>query len=160
MQRFWRSARRILRSKSGEGYIDACVFILIAGMTLAFVVSVFGVNWQKTSAQGFADFAARQIAADGAFSGSTVQNLTKVAGNGHFSIRLQTSDGYDATVPISTVNDGLPTKEIQEGTAFSVEITSLDTNAVGIGGVESGSVTVYGEANGISSHYWKDDGGV
>ena len=77
-----------------------------------------------------------------------------------FSIRLQTSDGYDATVPISTVNDGLPTKEIQEGTAFSVEITSLDTNAVGIGGVESGSVTVYGEANGISSHYWKDDGGV
>lgn len=155
MQKFWRAARRILRSNSGEGYIDTCVFILIAGMTLALVVSVFGVNWRKTTAQDFADYAARQIASDGAFSGSTIQKLTQVAGSGHFSIRVQTSDGYNVNVPINTANANLPTKAIQQGTAFTVNITSLDTNAIGIGGVKSNNVTVYGAANGVSAHYWK-----
>jgi len=116
---------------------------------------VFGVNWRKTSAQDYADYAARQIAADGAFSGTTVQKLTQVAGSGHFSIRIQTGDGYDVTVPISTANTNLPTKEIQQGTAFTVNITSLDTNAIGIGGVKSSNVTVCGAANGVSAHYWK-----
>lgn len=155
MRKFWRSARRILRSNSGEGYIDACVFILIAGMTLAFVVSVFGANWRKTTAQDFADYAARQISVDGAFSGSTIQSLTRVAGSGHFSIRVQTSDGYDATVPITTNNIGITARKIQQGTAFTVKITSLDTNAIGVGGVGSGGVTVYGAANGVSARYWK-----
>ena len=155
MRRFWRATRRILKSKRGEGYIDACVFILIAGMSLALALSVFGASWRKTTAQDFADYAARQITADGAFSGSTIQNLTKVAGNGHFSIRVQTSDGYNQTVPISTANTNMATKEIQQGTAFIVAITSLDSNAIGIGGVGSGNVTVYGAANGVSAHFWK-----
>lgn len=155
MRGFWRAVRRVLRSKSGEGYIDACVFILIAGMALAFSISVFGANWRKTTAQDYADFAARQIASDGAFSGSTIQSLTKVAGSGHFSIRVQTGDGYDTTVPISAANGSLPTKEFQEGTAFTVEITSLDVSAIGVGGVGSGNVTIYGAANGVSARYWK-----
>ena len=155
MREFWRLLRRVLRSNRGEGYIDTCVFILIAGMTLALVLSVFGVNWRKTTAQDFADYAARQIAADGAFSGSTIQELTQVAGSGHFSIRVQTSDGYDETVPISTANTNLTAKEIQQGTAFTVNISSLDQNAIGIGGVKSNNVTVYGAANGVSTHYWK-----
>ena len=155
MQKFWLLLRRVLRSNRGEGYIDTCVFVLIAGMTLALVVSVFGVNWRKTTAQDFADYAARQIAADGEFSGSTIQELTQVAGSGHFAIHVQTSDGYDETVPISTASANLIAKAIQQGTAFTVNITSLDTNAIGIGGVKSNNVTVYGAANGVSAHYWK-----
>jgi len=155
MQKFWRAARRIFRSNSGEGYIDTCVFILIAGMTLALVVSVFGVNWRKTTAQDFADYAARQIASDGAFSGNTIQELTRVAGSGHFAVRVQTGDGYDVNVPINTANTNLTTKEIQQGTAFTVNISSLDQNAIGIGGMKSNNVTVYGAANGVSAHYWK-----
>lgn len=155
MREIWRSVRRVLRSKRGEGYIDACVFILIAGMALAFSISVFGANWRKTTAQDFADYAARQIASDGAFSGGTIQALTQVAGSGHFSIRVRTGDGYDATVPISTANVGLATRKIQQGTAFTVVITSLDTNTIGIGGVDSGNISVYGTAGGVSARYWK-----
>ena len=136
-------------------YIDTAVFILIAGMSLALVLSVMGASWHKTNAQDYADYAARQIAADGAFSGSTIQNLTRVAGSGHFAIRVQTSDGYDQTIPISTANTTMATKEIQQGTAFTVAITSLDTNTIGVGGLGSGNVTVYGAADGVSARYWK-----
>jgi uncharacterized membrane protein len=150
-----KKVQAILRSRRGEMYIDAAVFILIAGLALALVVSVFGVNWRKTTAQDYADYAARQIASDGAFSSSTIGALTRVAGNGHFAIRVQTSDGYDMTVPISTTETNLPTKEIQQGTAFTVKITSLDANVIGVGGVNTQSVTVYGAANGVSNKYWK-----
>lgn len=150
-----RKLQAVLRSRQGEMYIDTAVFILIAGLTLALVVSVFGVNWRKTTAQDYADYAARQIAADGAFSGNTIQALTQVAGSGHFAIRVQTSDGYDITVPISTSETNLPKKEIQQGTAFTVKITSLDSNAIGIGGVNTENVTVYGATNGVSNKYWK-----
>lgn len=150
-----RKLQAVLRSRQGEMYIDAAVFILIAGLALALVVSVFGVNWRKTTAQDFADYAARQIASDGAFSGSTIQALTQVAGNGHFAIRVQTSDGYDIIVPISASETNLPTKEIQQGTAFTVKITSLDSNVIGIGGVKTENVTIYGAANGVSNKYWK-----
>lgn len=149
-------ARRILHSNRGEAYIDAAVFILIAGLALALTFSVFGINWRKTSAQGFADYAARQIAADGAFSGNTIRELTQVAGNGHFSIRVTTPDGYSTAVPITTANTNLPTKEIQEGTAFTVEITSIDSNTVGVNGVKNSNVAVYGAANGVSARYWKE----
>ena len=150
-----RKLQAVLRSRQGELYIDTAVFILIAGLTLALVVSVFGVNWRKTTAQDYADYAARQIAADGSFSGSTIQALTQVAGSGHFAIRVQTSDGYDTTVPISASETNLPTKEIQQGTAFMVKITSLDANVVGVGGMNTENVTVYGAANGVSNKYWK-----
>lgn len=155
MRKVWRPFFNILRSKSGEGYIDACVFILIASMALALVVSVFGVEWRKTSVQSCADYAARQIATDGAFSGSTIQSLIRVVGSGHFSIHVRTGDGYDATLPISTANVGLATRKIQQGTVFTVEITSLNNDAIGVGGVESGNVAVYGAANGVSARYWK-----
>ena len=151
MKKLW----AILRSRRGEMYIDAAVFILIAGLALALVVSVFGVNWRKTTAQDYADYAARQIASDGAFSGSTIGALTRVAGSGHFAIRVQTSDGYDTTVPISTSETNLPAKEIQQGTAFTVKITSLEANTIGVGGVNTENVTVYGAANGVSNKYWK-----
>ena len=150
-----KKVRTILRSRRGEMYIDAAVFILIAGLALALVVSVFGVNWRKTTAQDYADYAARQIAADGSFSGSTIGALTRVAGSGHFAIRVQTSDGYDTTVPISTSETNLPAKEIQQGVAFTVKITSLDTNVIGVGGGNTQNVTVYGAANGVSNKYWK-----
>lgn len=150
-----RKLQAVLRSRQGEMYIDTAIFILIAGLTLALVVSVFGVNWRKTTAQDYADYASRQIASDGAFSGSTIGDLTRVAGSGHFAIRVQTSDGYDITVPISTSETNLPTKEIQQGTAFTVKITSLDSNVIGIGGVNTENVTVYGAANGVSNKYWK-----
>lgn len=155
MRKVWQKTRSILLSRRGEAYIDAAVFVLIAGLTLALTISVFGVGWRKTSAQGFADYAARQIAADGAFSGSTIAELTQVAGSGHFSIRVTTPDGYDATVPISASNTNLPMKEIQEGTAFTVEITSLDSNTIGVKGVGNSKVAVYGAANGVSARYWK-----
>lgn len=147
--------RAILCSRCGEMYLDSAVFILIAGISLALVVSVCGISWRKTTAQDYADYAARQIAADGTFSGSTVVALTRVAGSGHFAIRVQTSDGYDATVPVSTSETNLPEKEIQQGTAFTVKITSLDINAIGVGGVKTKDVTVYGAANGVSCKYWK-----
>lgn len=155
MKKSWVRLRHVLRSRQGEMYIDAAVFILIAGLALALVVSVFGVNWRKTTAQDFADYAARQIASDGTFSGTTIGALTRVAGSGHFAIRVQTSDGYDTTVPISAAETNLPTKKIQQGTAFIVKITSLDPNVIGIGGVNTENVTVYGAANGVSNKYWK-----
>ena len=154
MRRGWDALFRILKSKRGEGYIDAGVFMLLTGMTLALALSIFGVNWRKTTAQDYADYAARQISADGTFSAVTVQKVARVAGSGHFSIEVKTDDGYDVSVPVSTVAS-LPTEEIQEGTAFSVYITSLDRNAIGVGGIKTSGVTVYGAANGVSQHYWK-----
>lgn len=154
MRKGWNAVRRVLKSRRGEGYIDAAVFMLLTGMTLALAVSIFGVNWRKTTAQDYADYAARQISADGAFSGTTVQKVARVAGSGHFSIEVKTDDGYDVSVPVST-GAALSTKEIQEGTAFSVYLTSLDSNRIGVGGLKTDSVTVYGAANGVSQHYWK-----
>ena len=154
MPKGWNAICRVFKSKSGEGYIDAAVFMLVAGMTLALAVSIFGVNWRKTTAQDYADYAARQISADGAFSAATVQKVARVAGNGHFSIEVKTDDGFDVSVPVST-GASLSAKEIQEGTAFSVYITSLDSNKIGVGGLKTNSVTVYGAANGMSQRYWK-----
>ena len=154
MRKGWDAICRVLKSKRGEGYIDAAVFMLLTGMTLALAVSIFGVNWRKTTAQDYADYAARQISADGAFSDATVQKVARVAGSGYFSIEVKTNDGYDVSVPVTT-SSSLSTKEIQEGTAFSVYLTSLDRNAIGVGGLKTDSVTVYGAANGVSQHYWK-----
>lgn len=154
MHKGWSAVRRVLKSKRGEGYIDAAVFTLLAGMTLALAVSVFGANWRKTTAQDFADYAARQISADGAFSGATIQKLSRVAGSGHFSIEVKTDDGYDVSVPV-TSGASLATEKIQEGTAFSVYLTSLENDRIGVGGLQTNSVTIYGAANGVSQHYWK-----
>jgi uncharacterized membrane protein len=154
MRKGWNAVCRVLRSRRGEGYIDAAVFMLLTGMTLALALSIFGVNWRKTTAQDYADYAARQISADGAFSGATVQKLARVAGSGHFSIEVKTDDGYDVSVPVST-GASLSTEEIQEGMAYSVYITSLDRNVIGVGGLKTNSVTVYGAANGVSQKFWK-----
>lgn len=154
MRKGWNAVCRVLKSKCGEGYIDAAVFMLLSGMTLALAVSIFGVSWRKTTAQDYANYAARQISADGAFSAATVQKVARVAGSGHFSIEVKTDDGYDASVPVTT-GASLSAKEIQEGTAFSVYITSLDSNKIGVGGLKTNSVTVYGAANGMSQRYWK-----
>lgn len=154
MRKGWNAVRRVLKSRRGEGYIDAAVFMLLTGMTLALAVSVFGVNWRKTTAQDYADYAARQISADGAFSAATVQKVARVAGSGHFSIEVKTDDGYDVSVPVTT-GSSLSAKEIQEGTAFSVYLTSLENDCIGVGGLKTDSVTVYGAANGVSQHYWK-----
>lgn len=135
-------------------YLDAAVFVLIAGIALALVVSVCGTSWRKTSAQDYADYAARQIASDGAFSAATVQKVARVAGSGHFSIEVRTDDGYDVSVPVTTTAS-LSTKELQEGTTFSVYLTSLDSNRIGVGGMKTESVIVYGAANGVSARYWK-----
>ncbi|MFT8888975.1 MAG: DUF4320 family protein [Ethanoligenens sp.] len=147
---FW----KFLRDKKGSVYIDTSVFLWVVLMSLALALSVFAFSWRKSTAQDFADYAARQIAADGAFSNATVQRLTQVAGNGHFSIEVKTADGYDMSVPICT-DTALNTEEIQQGTAFSVYITSLDQNVIGVGGVQTNSVTVYGTAGGVSARYWK-----
>ncbi|MFT8888173.1 MAG: DUF4320 family protein [Ethanoligenens sp.] len=154
MRKGWNAVCHVLKSRRGEGYVDAAVFMLLTGMTLALAVSVFGVNWRKTTAQDYADYAARQISADGAFSGATVQKLAGVAGSGHFSIEGKTDDGSDVAVPVTT-SSSFSTKEIQEGTAFSVYLTSLDRNTIGVGGLKTNSVTIYGAANGVSQHYWK-----
>lgn len=154
MKHFAGAARRVLKSRRGEGYIDVGVFVLLTGMTLALSLSVFGVNWRKTTAQDYADYAARQISADGAFSTATVQKISRVAGSGHFSIEVRTDAGYDVSVPI-TSGASLATEEIQDGTGFSVFITSLDPNVIGAGGIRTDSVSVYGAANGISERYWK-----
>ena len=154
MRKGWGAVRRVLKSRRGEGYIDAAVFLLLTGMTLALALSIFGASWRKTTAQDYADYAARQISADGAFSSATVQKVARVAGSGHFSIEVKTDDGYDVSVPVTT-GASLSTKEIQEGTVFSVYLTSTDRNAIGVGGLKTESVTVYGAANGVSQHYWK-----
>lgn len=146
--------RKFFRDKRGMVYIDTSVFLWIAIMCLALVLSVCAVSWRKTTAQDFADYAARQIAADGAFSSATVQKLTRVAGSGHFAIEVKTDNGYNLSVPIRT-DTTLTTEEIQQGTAFSVYITSLDQNVIGVGGVQTNSVSVYGAANGVSARYWK-----
>lgn len=151
----WNAVRRVLRSRRGEGYIDAAVFMLLTGMTLALALSIFGTSWRKTTAQDYADYAARQISSDGAFSTATVQKVVRVAGSGHFSIEIKTDDGYDVSVPVST-GASLSTKEIQEGMSFSVYITSLDRNVIGVGGLKTNSVAVYGAANGVSEHFWKE----
>ncbi len=154
MRKGWNAVRRVLQSRRGEGYIDAAVFMLLTGMTLALAVSIFGVNWRKTTAQDYADYAARQISADGAFSAATVQKVARVAGSGHFSIEVKTDAGYDVSVPV-TSGASLATEKIQEGTAFSVYLTSLGNDRIGVGGLKTNSVTVYGAANGVSQHYWK-----
>ena len=155
MRKGWNAVRRVLKSRRGEGYIDAAVFMLLTGMTLALAVSIFGVNWRKTTVQDYADYAARQISTDGTFSAATVQKVARVAGSGHFSIEVKTDDGYDVSVPVST-GASLSTKKIQEGTAFSVYLTSLENDRIGVGGLKTDSVTVYGAANGVSQHYWKE----
>lgn len=146
---------RLLHDRQGGMYVDSGAFVLILVMGLALALSVFAVNWRKTSAQDFADYAARQISADGAFSGSTVQKLTSVAGSGYFSVRVKTDDGYDVTVPISTSQAGYTQHKIQLGTSYSVYIMSLDANVIGVGGVKTDSVSVTGQANGTSMRYWK-----
>lgn len=148
--------RRFMHDTAGSGgYIDLAVFLIVFVGAIAFSISASGSGWHKTSAQDMASYAARQISADGAFSGTTIQQLSKIAGNNNFSIRVQTSDGYDATVPISSSQTSLATEEIQYGNSFTVAIYAAKNDAIGIGGVGVNSVSIAGFANGVSQKYWK-----
>lgn len=152
MRKWW---VRLIHDKRGSMYLDTAVFVFVACMSLALTISVLAVSWRKTSAQDIADYAARQISADGAFSGSTIQKLTTVAGSGHFLIEVKSESGLDVSVPVSSSETGYALQEIQQGTGFSVTITSTDQNVIGVGGVQTNNTSVYGAANGVSARYWK-----
>lgn len=152
-----KKAKHFMRDNSGGGgYIDLAVFLLVFVMAIVFALSAAGAGWHKTSAQDIASYAARQIASDGYFSGDTINDLIKVAGSGHFSIRVQTGDGYDATVPISSSETSYPTEKIQNGKSITVSVLAANNDTIGIGGVGSGSVSITGVANSVSTKFWKE----
>lgn len=146
---------KILREKRGYAFIDAAVILMVVCLMLALILSVFGVNARKTSAEDFANYAARQISLDGAFSGDTIKKLVTIAGNGNFSISVKTQDGtYSSTIDSSS--ESLTPVRIELGDQFTVTITSLKGNAIGIGGLGGGTANVVARSAGVGEVYWKE----
>lgn len=149
-----RRLKSILRSKAGGMYVDSAFFIWLAVAATALVLSVFAVSWGKTSSQNFADYAARQISADGSFSADTVKKLAKVAGSGHFEMEVKADDGYDATVPVGS-SSSCAEADFPLGTSFTVRIVPQDSYRIGIGGIKTVAAVVGGAADGVTTRYWK-----
>lgn len=146
---------KILREKRGDAFIDVAVILMVVAMVLALTLSVFGVNAKKMSAEDFANYAARQISQDGAFSGDTVKKLVKIAGDGNFSISVKTQDGtYSST--IDSAGESLTPVRIQMGDQFTVTITSVKGNVIGIGGLGGNTALVAATSAGVGEVYWKE----
>ena len=129
--------KTLLKSNSGEGYIDTVVIVIVAMLVIAMAVKVYPVFIVKNELNVFADEIARVAEIEGRIGGATSNKENE----------LKVNMGINPTVQWSR------TGNIQLNTEFSVIVTQV----VDIGFFEFGSfpITLKSKATGRSEVYYK-----
>ena len=129
--------KTLLKSNSGEGYIDTVVIVIVAMLVIAMAVKVYPVFIVKNELNTFASEIARVAEIEGRIGGATSNKENE----------LKVNMGINPTVQWSR------TGNIQLNTEFSVIVIQV----VDIGFFEFGSfpITLKSKATGRSEVYYK-----
>ena len=130
--------RKLLKRRSGEGYIDVCVLVVCAMLVLALVVRVLPVYITKQQLDTFATELVREAELYGRIGTETTRRAQ--------SLREQT--GLDPDISWSS------TGRIQLNQEITVVLT-YETNLGLFAGFGSFPITLRSEATGKSEVYWK-----
>ena len=130
--------RKLLKRRSGEGYIDVCVLVVCAMLVLALVVRVLPVYITKQQLDTFATELVREAELYGRVGTETTRRAQ--------SLREQT--GLDPDISWSS------TGRIQLNQEITVVLT-YETNLGLFAGFGSFPITLRSEATGKSEVYWK-----
>ena len=130
--------RKLLKRRSGEGYIDVCVLVVCAMLVLALVVRVLPVYITKQQLDTFATELVREAEMYGRVGTETTRRAQ--------SLREQT--GLDPDISWSS------TGRIQLNQEITVVLT-YETNLGLFAGFGSFPITLRSEATGKSEVYWK-----
>ena len=130
--------KKILKRRSGEGYIDVCVLVVCAMLVLALVVRVLPVYITKQQLDTFATELVREAELYGRVGTETTRRAQ--------SLREQT--GLDPDISWSS------TGRIQLNQEITVVLT-YETNLGLFAGFGSFPITLRSEATGKSEVYWK-----
>ncbi len=129
--------RKLLMSKSGEGYIDVCIIVLVAIMVIALMMTVIPALIAKNQLNNFANELAREAEIVGMI-GSETSSRESV---------LRERTGLSPTV--SWNRSG----KVQLNQEFTVTCTMVYN--IGFGEFGSFPVTLKSKASGKSEVYWK-----
>ena len=130
--------KKILKRRSGEGYIDVCVLVVCAMLVLALVVRVLPVYITKQQLDTYAVELVREAEIAGRVGTETTRR----------SVALTDSTGLDPDIRWST------TGRIQLNDEVTVTLT-LETDIGLFGGFGSFPITLTASATGKSEVYWK-----
>ena len=130
--------KKILKRRSGEGYIDVCVLVVCAMLVLALVVRVLPVYITKQQLDTFATELVREAELYGRVGTETTRRAQ--------SLREQT--GLDPDISWSS------TGRIQLNQEITVVLT-YEANLGLFAGFGSFPITLRSEATGKSEVYWK-----
>lgn len=130
--------KKILKRRSGEGYIDVCVLVLCAMLVLALVVRVLPVYVAKQQLDTYAVELVREAEIAGCVGTETSRRAAT----------LTDSTGLDPDIRWSK------TGRIQLNEEVTVTLT-LDMDIGLFGGFSSFPITLTAEATGKSEVYWK-----
>lgn len=129
--------RKLLRSKSGEGYIDVCIIVLVVIMMLALFTAAAPVMTAKMQLDNSADELVREAEISGRIGAETTARARVLSEKTGLSPKIEWS--RNGKIPLN-----------QE---FTVTLTvTLD---IGFGGFGSFPVTLTSKASGKSEVYWK-----
>ena len=133
----FKKVKTLLKSNSGEGYIDTVVIVIVAMLVIAMAVKVYPVFIAKNELNTFAGEIARVAEIEGRIGGATKNKENE----------LKASMGINPVVQWSRNGN------IQLNTEFSVTVTQV----VDIGFFEFGSfpITLKAKATGRSEVYYK-----
>lgn len=129
---------RLLKNRSGEGYIDVVVLVLCAMLVIALAVRVLPVYVAKNQLDNFATELCREAEITGRIGSET--NLRAQV--------LREKTGLDPLISWSR------TGNIQLNQEFTLTLT-LQTDIGLFGGFGSFPVTLTAKASGKSEVYWK-----
>ncbi len=129
---------RLLKNRSGEGYIDVVVLVLCAMLVIALAVRVLPVYVAKNQLDSFATELCREAEITGRIGSET--NLRAQV--------LREKTGLDPLISWSR------TGNIQLNQEFTLTLT-LQTDIGLFGGFGSFPVTLTAKASGKSEVYWK-----
>ena len=130
--------KKILKRRSGEGYIDVCVLVVCAMLVLALVVRVLPVYITKQQLDTYAVELVREAEIAGRVGTETTRRAAA----------LTDSTGLDPDIRWST------TGRIQLNDEVTVTLT-LETDIGLFGGFGSFPITLTASATGKSEVYWK-----
>ena len=133
-----RKRKGILRSKAGEGYIDACVVVLCSMLVIALAVQVLPVYIAKQQLDSFAVELVREAEISGRVGTETNRRAAT----------LQEQTGLEPD--ISWSENG----RIQLNEEVNVTLT-LERDIGLFGGFASFPITLTSRASGQSERYWK-----
>jgi Flp pilus assembly protein TadG len=139
--------RRFIRDRTGEGYVDVAITLLIVITFFASLMALFPIFTAQQNLNQTAKYMARTVELYGKADDATLQSVTV---NGHYIV--------PDTVEVDTVWYDVNQKTIQLKTPFVVTVTKTVPISImrpALGESVEIKVKITASARGISEVYWK-----